>query len=270
MKILSVCALFLVLLLSGSCEKVIDIKVPDTDPVPVIEAVLEQDSLCRVQLSSTMDIFDDLEILPFIENAVITLSDDLGANEVLIYKGMGQYEGLLLRGSVGRTYTLTVVVEEVEYKAESVLRPVVPIDSISIIAGLPSNPNSIYRRVYLHYTDPVGAKNNYFIKFFYFPNSSANTSWNIERSYLLNDANRNGQAVEQYLFAQPMESGDVIFAELRSIDQAVFDYYFSINDALYGGGFTSAAPANPDSNFSNGALGYFGAWSKSLEILMIP
>lgn len=259
----------LALLLFG-CEKVIDIKIPGNEPVLVIEGFIEEDSLCVVQLSTTIDIFDG-QIPPFMENAVVTIRDDQGNQETLLYDFAGRYLGMALRGQVGRTYTLSVSLDGKDYEASSSLLPVVPIDSISV----EEVDNSVFfptdfKNVRLHYTDPSATKNSYLAKFIYAPNPNNDDAVFLERQYLLNDDNKNGLANAVYLFTEPVESNDVIIAELRSIDQAVFDYYFSIEDALTGNSFTTAAPANPKNNWSNGALGYFGAWSKSVEFLIVP
>ena len=272
MKILLFFSLFSSLLFVSSCQKVIDIKLDGNEPVPVIEAYIEEDSLCMVQLSSTIDIFD-AELPSFVTDAVITISDDQGNNETLLYSDFGAYRGISLRGVVGRTYSISVTIDGTEYKASSSMKPVVPIDSVVIRLDTnlfpPGSPFN-YQDVTLHYTDPSTAKNSYLLQFVYAPSPNNDDAYFIDRKFLLNDDNKNGQAESVNLFSQNLQSGDVIIAELRSIDQAVFDYYFSIEDALTSNSFTSAAPANPTTNLSNGALGYFGAWSKSVEFLLVP
>ncbi|MGH1335425.1 MAG: DUF4249 domain-containing protein [Aureispira sp.] len=271
MKILLFFGLLFCLLLTSSCQKVIEIKLAGNEPVPVIEGYIEEDSLCFVQLSSTIDIFNG-ELPPFIEDAVITISDDQGNSETLLYNSFGAYRGSVLRGTVGRTYSLSVTMDGKEYKASSTIMPVVSIDSITVTDHSNFFPGSPFnsKTVKLHYTDPSTTKNSYLLQFVYSPNPNNNEAFFIDRKYLLNDDNKNGQADSIDLFSQSIETGDVIVAELRSIDQTVFDYYFSIEDALTSNSFTSAAPANPTTNLSNGALGYFGAWSKDVQFLIIP
>ncbi|MFK7797093.1 MAG: DUF4249 domain-containing protein [Aureispira sp.] len=270
MKFLAFLSSIVIALLAFSCQKVIDIDIAGNEPVLVIESYMEEDSLCFVQLSTTIDIFDG-QIPRFIEDATITIMDDLGNQETLLPYFAGRYYGVAMRGEVGRTYTLSVSVDGKQYQASSSLLPVVPIDSIRIEeVDTFGFFVSDYRNVRLHYTDPSTTQNAYLAKFVYAPNPNNNEAFFLERKYLLNDNNQNGLANSVFLFSQPLESGDVIVAELRSIDQAIFDYYFSIEDALTGNSFTSAAPANPITNWSNGALGYFGAWSKSVELFVVP
>ena len=55
--------------------------------------------------------------------------------------------------------------------------------------------------------------------------------------------------------------------EIDHIDEKVYNYWFSlsqnVNDA-------TAAPANPVTNLSNGALGYFSAFSRSSVEGIVP
>jgi hypothetical protein len=50
---------------------------------------------------------------------------------------------------------------------------------------------------------------------------------------------------------------DTVQMELDAIDRPVYDYFYTLNQSTLNG--QSAAPANPVSNFSNNALGYFCA-----------
>lgn len=267
MKILSfLIGLVAIFILTISCEKVIKIDLPGNKSVPVIEAYIETDSLCFVRLSSTINIFKQ-QSQNLITDAAITISDNQGNNETLLYNDRGVYRGVTLRGTIGNTYTLSVTIDGKEYKASSTILPVVPIDSLTFKKDSQLD-NS--KKVELHYTDPSTAKNSYVARGFYIPDPNSTSSSPTNRSYLLNDDNKNGEPNTVQLFSRKLNSGELIVAELRSIDQAVFDYYFSIEDALTGSSFTSAAPANPKSNFSNGALGYFGAWSKDIKLLIVP
>jgi hypothetical protein len=47
------------------------------------------------------------------------------------------------------------------------------------------------------------------------------------------------------------------------MDANVYSYLTTLSDVITSDANTSAAPANPNTNFSNGALGFFGAFSRS-------
>jgi hypothetical protein len=56
--------------------------------------------------------------------------------------------------------------------------------------------------------------------------------------------------------------------QLISLDSAVYEYYKTFTE-LVNTNPGSAAPANPNSNLSNGALGYFSAWSSDTMSVII-
>ncbi|HOY49299.1 MAG TPA: DUF4249 domain-containing protein, partial [Flavobacteriales bacterium] len=54
-----------------------------------------------------------------------------------------------------------------------------------------------------------------------------------------------------------------IFVELWGIDKGVYEYYNTLNSILGGAGPSVASPANPTSNITGGAMGYFSAYTIS-------
>jgi hypothetical protein len=46
---------------------------------------------------------------------------------------------------------------------------------------------------------------------------------------------------------------------MNCVDKNVYDYFFTLSGVTGNNGFQTATPANPVSNISNGALGYFSA-----------
>jgi hypothetical protein len=52
-----------------------------------------------------------------------------------------------------------------------------------------------------------------------------------------------------------------------SVDQGVYTYFYTLNQNT---GRNSGAPANPVSNITNGALGYFNAYSVTTKKFIYP
>jgi hypothetical protein len=52
-----------------------------------------------------------------------------------------------------------------------------------------------------------------------------------------------------------------MFVELWGIDKGVYEYYSTLREILGGAGPSTASPANPTSNISGGAMGYFSAFT---------
>jgi hypothetical protein len=53
------------------------------------------------------------------------------------------------------------------------------------------------------------------------------------------------------------------------MDAGVYDYFNTLSEILTSDANTSAAPANPNSNFNNGALGYFAAYATSKKSIRV-
>jgi hypothetical protein len=59
--------------------------------------------------------------------------------------------------------------------------------------------------------------------------------------------------------------GDSVTVKLECIDKTTYDFYRTLPDVEGGiNSFASAPPANPVTNLSNGALGYFSAHAMSV------
>jgi hypothetical protein len=69
------------------------------------------------------------------------------------------------------------------------------------------------------------------------------------------------------IFTDSFEQNDSVDVELVSISHAMFDYFNTL--ALLVDGSGSPAPTNPSSNWSGGALGYFGAFSVSKQTIFV-
>jgi hypothetical protein len=66
-------------------------------------------------------------------------------------------------------------------------------------------------------------------------------------------------------------TGDTVWVDLLSIDKASYDYFNTLNNILTSDRSpTSLAPANPNTNLTNGALGYFAAYSISSRMIILP
>ena len=78
----------------------------------------------------------------------------------------------------------------------------------------------------------------------------------------------NGQYIELKIRRKIFDVGDTVTYELISLDKGAYEYFNSLQE-LVNVNPGSAAPSNPVSNFSNGALGYFSAWSSDSKTIVI-
>jgi hypothetical protein len=106
-----------------------------------------------------------------------------------------------------------------------------------------------------HYKDPEAVKNQYLflVRF-----------KDLEPHILAEDRFTNGSNVTETLFfdSDEVKVGDSLQVEMRGIDRNVYRYFFSIAQ-IAGEGGPPVAPANPPTNFNNGALGVFSAYTTS-------
>ncbi len=260
---------FLMLL---SCEKIIEIDLNETNPKPVFESYIENDSTCYVKAAWTSSYYDNTSS-PAIVNASILVVDQLGNTDNLIHTGAGIYRGSSLLGTIGNTYTLTIELDGQEYVASSTMPPLTSIDSITIIptnsffggGGQDNEPPKFW--AFVNYTDSADFENYYAIRSTYYDSISSDY---VTDYRIADDDLSDGISTRSFTTFQRFESGDTIEIEFACIDAVSYLYFKTLEDAISGAGFQSAAPANPTNNFTNAALGYFGAWSKETELYIIP
>jgi hypothetical protein len=161
-------------------------------------------------------------------------------------------------GVVNRIYTLTVVYDGQTYNASDKLLRVTKIDSLAY------RPNRFRERdkpsdgkimeLLIYAKEPQDTEDNYLLK--YYRNDSL--VYNDEKDvYVLNDygVGENIDGVPSSVYYAP---GDTARVEMYSITRDGFVFYNDLATILTSdGGMFSPPPANPRSNISNGALGFF-------------
>jgi hypothetical protein len=261
--------------LTISCEKVIDVDLNEANPKPVFEAYMENDSTCYVKAAWTSSYYDN-SASPVIGNAVMTISDQLGNTETMLYEGNGIYRGSTITGTIGNTYTLSINIDGEIYDASSTMPPLTLIDSISIIptgnffgggGGGPGGPQKPKFWAFINYTDSADYSNYYAVRTTYYDSVSSEYTTDYR---IADDDLTDGISTRTFTSFNRFEKGDTINLEFASIDYVTHLYFKTLEDAISGAGFSSAAPANPTNNFTNQALGYFGAWSKDTEEYIVP
>jgi hypothetical protein len=260
----AVCLLWLVFIFAG-CERVIEIDLNDSDPRIVIEANLsDSPDKVEVKVSKTANYFGQ-EPVEHINDASVTLRTQSGRTYQVPRTGEGLYLMNKLDVRNQATYTLIVEAEGNRYEAESSLWPRVRIDSLATVYNDGFTFFGKGYNVYLYFQEPSEFRNYYRLKIFV--NRELQTSSN---DYIFfDDHNNNGQYLQLRVRNRTYEKGDTVAYELVSLDKGAYDYLRQM-DELMSVNPGSAAPSNPASNFSNGALGYFSAWSSDKKSIVIP
>jgi hypothetical protein len=249
-----------------SCQKVIDIDLNSSDPKMVIEAEISDQSFCRVKLSQTVN-FDESNTFPAVKGAVIIISDNFGNSELLTEVSEGNYTGTSLQGVSGRIYTMEVTASGKTYTAVSSMPPPVNIDTLVAETSVAHGPMSGKTYVNVKYQDPA-EMNNYY-RFIQIINGVPEND-----IFISEDRLQDGQIITTPIFNPNSNSnlypGDTVTIQLLTIDVKVYDYFRTLLETMGGGRASSAAlPANPLTNFNNGALGYFSAHSIRTKSIII-
>ncbi len=260
--------IIIITLLFSSCEKVIDIDLNSADPQIVIEGVLTtREGPYTVKITQTTDYFEPADY-PTISNAIVNITDSEGNFETLIEVNPGVYQTSSLQGVEGRTYDLYVNIGGDEYTASSYMPPATPIDSLEyeeIEIGFGGRGNENNYAVIAHFTDTESIENYYRIK--YYINSESDGEIHVIDDQLLD-----GNDIEYGSMLEDVKSSDEVIVELLGIDENVYDYFNTLATILgdgQGPSSGSTTPSNPNSNISNGALGYFAAYSSVKQSIVI-
>jgi hypothetical protein len=270
MKILkpyfSIIALFSILLFA-SCEKVINVNLPEGEKKVVIDGSLtDQAGGCIVKLSQTKAFNDDNSFVG-LTGAQVTIKQGSQLLSSLTETSPGIYTDVTLKGTYGKDYTLTVTVNGQTYTAVSTMPYLVPFDSL--YTEVKSFFGDDHTFAVVKFNDPVDTQNNYRC-IQYINNKRTPTD------YIFDDEYSDGKVFESTLYfdqndVDSIKTGDAVRVELQGIDKNVYQYWYSFDQsASGGGGQSSAAPSNPVTNITGGALGVFSVYTSQYKEVIVP
>lgn len=251
-----------------SCTKVVDINLNDAAPKLIIEGgISDKLASCSVKLSKTVN-FDKPNDFPAVTGALVTITDEFGEQATLTETTPGLYKADFYRGNAGKAYTVTVNAEGKTYTASSRMAYPIAIDTLipQRITFDHFGKTETLNFVKIQYQDPKWEENYY--HFIEKINSTISTDIMID-----NDILRDGNVISQQIYSEnpPIQEGDTITVYLQTIQKDIFNYFAQLSQVTsQDRGGQAAAPANPTSNFSNGALGYFSAYSVRSKRIIIP
>ena len=181
--------------------------------------------------------------------------------------GSGIYTLKNFTATENTSYFRSVTAEGKTYEATDFLPKNVLLESLtaSVPENSPFNNSSGADsfEIVLHFQDPLAEVNFYRIR------SSVNgvPRTEGEKLFAIDDHFSAGVYFNLPIFSDSYELNDQVDVELITISQAMFDYFNTLG--LLVGGSASAAPTNPTTNWSGGALGYFGAFSVSKKSILV-
>ncbi|MGB3775764.1 MAG: DUF4249 domain-containing protein [Leeuwenhoekiella sp.] len=246
--------LFLLGVTLYSCQDVIDVDLPESEPRLVIDALIrvsdqEGNLPVVIQLSTTAPF--DAEDVPRVSGAEVILTAD-GRNYTIDDQGDGVYIGELPNNVISTaTIELNVNYNDERYTATAQMQTTVPIDSLSQGTGTLFSGDET--EIVVNYTDPAPSRDYYLFDLDF-------------GFYLLSeDSFYQGNSFGFSYFYEDLEDNSTINIKILGIDKAFYDY-MNIVVAQTGqdaGGPFEAPPAEVRGNIVNSTnpanypLGYF-------------
>jgi hypothetical protein len=238
-----------------SCEEIIELDLENAEPRLVIEAVVDAGSGNGIVYLTKSNGFYDPISIELVGGATVTITQADGTEIAL----SSLVDGVYLAGGIvaneGDTLSISVIDGEGnEYKASAKTPHSVAIDSLEIVElggnGGPFSSDERIYQIFTHWQDKGGTESFYRVR------ATVNDTLQANVYTLADDLLLEGEAITIPFF-QPFEGGDTVDIQLLSIDKSSYIYYNNLS-SIQGGGFGSSSPFNPNSNFDNNALGYFG------------
>lgn len=244
-----------------SCEKEIDVDVKEGDQKWVIEAkVSDQANQTEVKITKSLSI-SSVMANPVFTNAMVSI-EDLSTSQtyVLTPNALGVYKNMNLVGTPLHTYRLEIRLEGNRYISESTMPKKVEFLGVSQPEPIDyeDDETTSNTKILPQYTDPVDAENHY--QFLVKRNQEP-----VKELFVQSDRYFNGLPNTRHLrfYAKKTEQIEV---EMQCIGKPEYEYLFGL---LQNSNPTATTPSNPTSNISNGAVGYFKAYTSSVKNIVL-
>ena len=250
----------------SSCKKIIDVDTDNAEAQIVIEGKITDQLVDQEIIISKSVGYNESGIYPKVSGATVKVTDDRGSSYTFREKTPGVYVQAM-RGISGNTYKLNVSINGKTYMASSKMPNRVKLDSIGVVSNSFFGNERKTAAAFL--LDPANETN------FYHFNLYVNNLFS-KRIYVNNDRLTNGNKLRIQLYYEAndddddgLKTGDKITIEAESTDSNIFDYWYALSQQSGRGPNQGTTPANPPSNISNGALGYFSAHTFQTQTMSV-
>ena len=249
----------------AACKKVINVDLNNAAPQIVIEGqVTNLRGPFPVRISRSVSFSAD-NIYPPVTNADVYITDTTnGIVDHLIQSptDSGLY---LARGTVGvpgHTFVLSVAIDGKQYRAVSTMPRPVFLDSVTFAMNYDFNNKQQINAV-VNFQDPPGLGN-------YYQFTEQVSGRNIPNIFVFEDRLSDGRYIEQPLFNDSayLQRNDTLVLTMNCVDKNIYNYFFTLANVT-GNNFQTATPANPNTNITGGALGYFSAHTEQRAKLIV-
>jgi len=257
--------LFFILVAFSSCEKIIEVDLSESGEVIVIEATMTNNKLpFTILVSKTSPYFGTKTKNP-VSGAKVSIRAEKGKPKYFeeISPGIYQLKGTF--AAPGFWYITDVEYDGITYSARSFMNEVVPILdlSFSYFDGFGFFDSGYKVNTYIR--DPANKENYYRLKYFV----NGKTIDDGGEITLYSDQLFNGKDIGLGQRSTVFQETDTLTIELQSIDKLTYNYFLTLENISGNAIQQSASPANPISNFNNGALRYFSAYTFDRKTVIV-
>lgn len=147
-----------------SCKKEIIVNIDNKPPKLVVNGMFSSDSLMRIHLSITQNITDNNNS-PNVDNAIIeVLDEDSVLQEVLLFKGSGDYASNTLKPLPGKTYLLRINNGSNVHWVNERMPDTLSTNLVDTSRGVIFQGNSNFFQFEVAIKDPISQNNYYSLK----------------------------------------------------------------------------------------------------------
>lgn len=256
-------ACLLAVFIFSSCEKIINLDLKNSEPRLVIDgSVDDAGNPAKVTISKSAP-FGQSNTFPKVSGAEVAITDNEGNRFVLAETSTGTYTNSSLQAVVGRTYSLSVVLNGKTYTAVSTVPRKMALKELLIDNDLGGGgPGSELSKIVVTvYDDMPGFGDHAQVV-------QTINGKHDRQTHVVDDFYTDGGSLPVYVSPGKikLKKGDVVKHELRFIDRQVYKYLSAIQ--LLNDGNT--IPDNPASNISGGVLGFFSAHTSETKSIVMP
>jgi hypothetical protein len=208
-----------------------------------------------VRITKTVN-FSASNVYPPVTNAEVYITDS--SNGIVDHLSQANSDSgvYLARGTVGvsgHTYVLTVNVDGKQYRASSRMPKPVPLDSVTFAMNFGFDNKQEINAV-VNFQEPPGLGN-------YYQFSETVGSRPLPNIFVFEDRLSDGRYIQQPLFndSSYLHKDDTLTLTFNCVDKNIYTYFFTLAGVTGNNNFQTSTPANPVTNITGGALGYFSA-----------
>lgn len=253
-KILS---LLLAILLSWSCQEIIDLDLEQSEPKLVIEGkLINEQSFQKVKISESLNYYDTAGMPPFTQAEVSLLDSDYNLIEEFVYYNEDSVyrSNSPIELAVGEEYILQIEAKGELLEAKGKILENATLDSLYYLSAeeLKSLGQPTFGEGFFMFVS--GELNNEGIEYFKL-DVTVNDTLRNSRGALSNSVLTSeffGKNFQALPVPGTFEKEDSVVLELYTLNEDVYQYYVEFINLLFNdGGVFSPPPVNPKTNIKN-------------------